>query len=246
MFRNIRKIGYTILSRHFWLGIGIGFFCASVFFASVVSASVVYSQLDKTASESGTSSKRQKIDTSLTDSVKEVKVHLNASSTDGIVLRFDDSISSTPCISEPLSIVGEGDYIFTFSTACDLTLFNNTEQYFRIFDNTSPFVNPMIFGTYTNDGDSFDAYNGAVLSDWYFEFENDTFSTSTPIETMPAFSFSNGDVASSSCVGTATSSICTHYYYPKTYPLSPLNLFIFTLIFTLSTYSTFWIIRQLT
>jgi len=35
MFWLIRKIGYTLLSRHFWLGIGIGFFIASSTFLTV-------------------------------------------------------------------------------------------------------------------------------------------------------------------------------------------------------------------
>jgi len=40
--RTIRRIGYTILSRHFWLGLGVGFFIASFLSTSIANAQVVY------------------------------------------------------------------------------------------------------------------------------------------------------------------------------------------------------------
>jgi len=140
-----------------------------------------------------------------------------------------------------LSVSGDNYYTFTFTPPCDLTLFSNTEQYFRIYDNTSPFSQVDRYGTYTNDADAFDAYNSALLSDWYYELDNGEADSGGSDIYYPVLLFNDSmNIASTTCSLSATSSDCVLHY---TTLFSPLTFFIFFLLFIFTAGLSFWIVK---
>lgn len=71
-------------------------------------------------------------------------------------------------------------------------------------------------------------------------------STTTQSSINLNFSFTNGDIASTTCTHSSTSSQCTHNYYPHQTKITPQLLTILYFTFLLTLFGTGFVIRQLT
>jgi len=61
-----------------------------------------------------------------------------------------------------------------------------------------------------------------------------------------SISFSNGDIASSTCETDLGVTSCEYHYYPNSTPVTPFNMFLYFCTFLLSFYSTVYLIKKLT
>lgn len=257
MLRIIRKYAYTILSRHFYLGIGVGFFLASLTFAHFASAD----------------------ETLYTDSTYTNGAVFNSFSTDAgtttVTFKITDAIfasSTSDRVTQiQLSVSAYGDEVVTHS------LFDSSGN--AIFENRSGTVqSSSVWNFYFNQNELTDTICTGSGCTWKVtssknysvwrksnpdlsSYKRDTNSkspsgfilgTTTPPEeeeeqqTFLNFSFTQGNVASTSCETIGTTTTCEHHYYPNVTQITPLNLFLLFATFLLSFSGTYWIIRQLT
>jgi len=255
MLRNIRKIGYTLLSRHFYVGLGLGFFFASLFFASQALASEVTLFSNNNSSsglifnnfpaqpDNGTSTIVFNVNTGYFGTttatyVSRITLLTSAFGDEVVQFRLADNSGNWLFASRTASVLDSTHWQLNFndteytasncSTNCKLYV--SSSKGYGVWKSS---VNETSIQRNTN---SFTP-SAVILG------------SSTPAEPEPQmlnYSFTIGNVASTSCVGTSTTAICTHYYYPNVTEVTPTNLFVLFLTFILSFSGTYWIIRKLT
>jgi len=242
---GFRKLAYTLLSRHFWVGIGIGFFCASLFFASQALASET-KQFSLTSpywnNDNAPTAYVYKITTNFQSPyIYLSQIHLGlqnqgnpytASLKNGAGTVLTTMTATTTGVSSPLNErfildntvdCSSGDCYFHFqSGVVNIKVSNiSSSTVLQTVSNITPLVT---------------LYGSDVLP----------YSPTTTTTPLLNYSFTLGNIASTSCVGSSTSSQCTHYYYPNFTPVTPVNLFVFFITFFISFTGTAFIIRKLT
>lgn len=240
MLRNIRKIGYTILSRHFYIGIGVGFFLASLFYAQVASADTI------ALSNLAPVTNAEAFDTNAWVEIQDAfvpagyyvsRINMRAQyGGKGYNLKVYAINTTSPVLSTTVGTEGSIGYYYsgqlpvgTCNAGCWVNLNSDSNQSVWHYDGTGSSTVQFV-----------NSNSGYPAIEIYIE--------PMPVVTASLlnFSFTNGNVASSSCSGTSTSSICIHYYYPNFTPLTPVNLLVLFITFLISFIGTGYIIRKLT
>ena len=252
---GFRKLAYTLLSRHFWVGIGVGFFCASLFFATQAHAdTTLYTD---SSFSNGSVFNSFSVDAGTTTVRLTLTQDIFASSSATYINRIkllvsafgDETVSTTIKSSTGADLV----------TGRSCVVESSTSWYCDYNDNEITASNCGVSGcsVYITSSKNFGLWrkSNPDLSYWKRTSNSQTPSgyingSSTPLEPQDTqllnYSFTLGNVASTSCVGSSTSSICTHYYYPNFTPATPLNLFVLYITFLVSFVGTAFIIRKLT
>jgi len=240
---GFRKLAYTLLSRHFWVGIGVGFFCASLFFASQVLASTVdINTTGQSTSSFGdfTSTYWVNIPSGVVsgDILDEIVLKNQYTNKDFQIFMYaTGNTTNVLATSTYVSHASAFDSVYTFNfptttinckLGCDFKVIGSNSSW--AYQNTA---------TQTITTISPNAGQKPLIK---------ITSSITPVAESPLlnYSFTLGNVASTSCVGSSTSSQCTHYYYPNFTPVTPVNLFVLFITFFISFTGTAFIIRKLT
>ena len=223
---GFRKLAYTLLSRHFWVGIGVGFSLAGLLSVNLAQAQVVVgSEIHGSAFSSPFAIRAYNVTGSFwshaCSSSNSWCGEITVSSLDYEINDLNRSASS---------------YVFFVTDDTPVSPWGNFLSLTLLGASTSTATQYYFYAEINSNGE----YTCVGL--------NSLTECTVIIEPTPLlnFSFTGGNIASTSCVGSSTSSICTHYYYPNFTPVTPVNLFVLFITFLVSFAGTGYIIRKLT
>lgn len=259
MLRSIRKWGYTLLSRHFYIGIGVGFFLAGLLSVNLAHAETVEVVAENASTTYNTRSLYrlgQYVDCSSfsSNTITAIEfLHLGASSinTTAYAVVNDTSTSTGVSITTANYPSGRPQLVkYTFSTPVDITsVCNSTSTVTITYDNTSGGAifpigcSPYQFDGGTTDTNVTDTRCRSLIFRVYGEVPTATGGVTTTVFYPLGL---NAIIDDMNCVNSATGTDCTFQYASSTVDVTPGNLLIFTTILLGAMFLTMFLIRKLT
>jgi len=260
MNMNVRNWIYTLLSRKFWFGVGVGFFLSSLLFTQSVFAYVPSTGQEYTvASSTGSAANANcgwSSGTSLT-LVFDGTIYPNLStymsgfmwarnSSGGeYYATLKDGINGpTLAVSTTTSFVGS-NYLFNFpqhtrsSTTYEMTIVNASGP---ITLTTNTPAKPGVYIKTTNNTCT------AGMTPAFYAFQATTSpATGGSTTTIPLYTpLMTSKLTNMNCSYTATSTTCIPQYASTTVEITPANILIFEILFLMAFVMGYWVVRKLT